>query len=77
MKSNTETPRYAVAIYIQTSSESGDRNENRFGGFFIGFLKRILTPAIDQSSLNKSNAQISVRQILVQKPNNFILIGGI
>ena len=31
-----------------------------------------------QSSLNKSNAQISVRQILVQNlPNNLNLIGGI
>ena len=37
-------------MYIQTSNDKGDMNENRFGGFFIGFLNNILTPTFDKTS---------------------------
>ena len=46
MNKRTETPKYAVAMYIQTSNDNGDMNEKRFGGFFIGFLNNMLTPKI-------------------------------
>lgn len=36
MNNSTETPKYAVAIYIQTSSDNGDKNENKFGGCLTG-----------------------------------------
>lgn len=36
MNSNTDTPRYAVAMYIHTSNDSGDRKEKRFGGCLTG-----------------------------------------
>lgn len=31
-------------MYIQTSKDSGDKNENKFGGCLIGFRYRILIP---------------------------------
>lgn len=44
MKSKTDTPRYAVAIYIHTSNDKGDKKENKLGGCFTGFLYRTDTP---------------------------------
>lgn len=41
-----ETHKYAVAIYNHTSSDNGDINENKLGGSFIGFAKRILIPSV-------------------------------
>lgn len=42
--SKRETPKYAVAMYTQTSTEKGERNENNSGGCFIGLLYNILIP---------------------------------
>jgi hypothetical protein len=44
MKSNKDTPRKAVAIYTHTSNDNGDRNENKLGGCFSGFLYNIPIP---------------------------------
>lgn len=44
MKSNSDTPKNAVAVYSHTSRDRGDKNENKLGGCFIGFLYRTLIP---------------------------------
>lgn len=41
---HNETPRYADPMYTQTSSESGERNENRSGGCLIGLANKMLIP---------------------------------
>lgn len=46
MKSITETARKAVAIYIHTSVEKGERKEKSSGTFSSGLANRILIPEI-------------------------------
>lgn len=40
----TDTPKYAMSMKTQTSTDKGDRNENKSGGCFTGFEKRMLMP---------------------------------
>lgn len=44
MYRDKDTPMNAPPKYFQTSFENGDRNENSFGGNFVGFLYKILIP---------------------------------
>ena len=49
-------------MYIQTSNESGDRKENKFGSFLVGFLYKIVTPRfmkgmVKSTPENKSSHQ--------------------
>lgn len=43
---NNDTPRYAVAVYIQTLNDSGFRNQNSCGFFFSGFAYSMLMPSV-------------------------------
>lgn len=46
MNKNKDTPRYAVAVYIQTLKDSGFRNQNSWGFFFSGFAYNMLMPSV-------------------------------
>lgn len=46
MNKNKDTPRYAVAVYIQTLNDSGFRNQNNCGFFFSGFAYSMLMPSV-------------------------------
>lgn len=58
--SNTETQRYAVAIYNQTSNDSGAINENSPGGSFFGLAYKILIPVKIQTLYKRTYANIHV-----------------
>lgn len=46
MNKNKDTPRYAVAVYIQTLKDSGFKNQNSCGFFFSGFAYNMLIPNV-------------------------------
>lgn len=46
MNKNKDTPRYAVAVYIQTLNDSGFKNQNSCGFFFSGFAYNMLIPNV-------------------------------
>lgn len=48
--SKSDTQRYAVAVYNQTSLDNGNMNENVVGFSFFGAAKSILIPINKQIS---------------------------
>jgi hypothetical protein len=59
MKSNKETPMYAVAMYNQTSNDKGDRKENKSGSSLIGFENRMLMPNVMNGMVKSTAVRLS------------------
>lgn len=81
MNRNRETPRYAVAVYIQTLNDKGFRNQNSCGFFFSGFAYRMLMPnvmngVVKSTVLRRSNvivkSQIAKSALCEHAPSEWI-----
>lgn len=62
MNNSTETPKYAVAIYIQTSSDNGDKNENKFGGCLTGLRYNTEMPKFINGIVKSTTCNIYKRR---------------
>lgn len=60
---SNDTPKYAPNIHPQTSLLKGERNENRLGGAFEGFLCKILIPKHHEEIIPPGTRYISKLEI--------------
>lgn len=63
MNKNKDTPKYAVAVYIQTLNDSGFKNQNSCGCFFSGFAYSMLMPNV-MNGVVKSTAVLRSKVIV-------------